>query len=57
MDEKLIYEVYLEVAARFAKQGEFKHADDAIAIMRKVLKRERASKKIQTKEVKNESTR
>ena len=38
MDKKTTYEIYLEVALRFAKKGDFKQADRVLGILRKVLR-------------------
>ena len=38
MSEKMTYEIYLEVALRFAKKGDFKQADRALATLLKVLR-------------------
>ena len=40
-DEQIIYEIYLELAARFARKGKLKEADKTLALMRKILREER----------------
>ena len=48
MDERTTYEVYLEVALRFAKKGDFKQADRSLGILRKILRRLRKKDKSET---------
>ena len=36
--EALIYEIYLSVALKFAKQSKFKQAEKSLKIMRDILK-------------------
>lgn len=38
IDEQMTYEVYLEIAARFASKGKLKEADKALATLRKILR-------------------
>ena len=38
IDEQMTYEVYLEIAARFAREGKLEQADEALATLRKVLR-------------------
>ena len=52
MGEKMTYEVYLEVALRFAKKGDFKSADSILWVFRKLL-RDMRKKKTNMKLAKN----
>ena len=38
LNKKMLYEVYLDVALRFAKNGDFRQADRTLATLRKVLR-------------------
>lgn len=40
-DEQIVYEIYLELAARFARKGKLKEADKTLALMQRILREER----------------